>query len=451
MKINIVFMVGIACLCNFSNAQDSFPPVISVNEATYETAALPSEGVVSPSDKSMFGFVQQQLQMPKSGSPSVPVPRPIFTQQQPQIIPQAIPQNLVPQNSVPQVMAPPITTPQMIAPQITPTPSQDIYQQPFLQDSECTNCGGNCLGSCEPLSIGGCNSCGGGSCMGSCFPTPRYLIVDALYFDREASITPASSGFALSPFDYELGARITIGTRFDGEYGTELTFVGPFQWNDSIRSNSAAGALNTLFTPGAGLNAGNFTAFNNANFHQQTQDSSLNSIELNKTFWGWDVISFSAGMRYVRFEDDFQFLSNSAGQAGRYSLNINNQLIGAQVGTELFYDIGARTSLSVRAKLGGFANYHNGGATLVNNGATVLFTSDDDTDFSGLFELGGTAHWEIGDCFRFRAGYEMWVISDLATTQENVTPVVAQTTGTNLRNDEDLLFHGLSLGLEIFW
>ena len=280
------------------------------------------------------------------------------------------------------------------------------------------------------------------------------LLVEGLYFDRVGGFFSRSDRFILDPYEYELGGRITYGTRKDDLNGSEISFVGPFEWEEAQTRQDAGGGLNSLFstTPEGGVAPGNLSAFNNARYHFQAIDSSLNNLEYNKVWHGWDVMKFVLGMRYTRVQDKYSFISrNNVGEVGTLFQETTNNLIGPQVGGELFYDVGERFSYSLRGKLGLMANLYDGQARLNNNGFLISNSDNDNVDFSGLFEFGATAHYQLGPSFRLRAGYEAWVLTEMATVRDNVDFQITRSIGRNTQNDDDIVFHGASVGLELFW
>ena len=53
----------------------------------------------------------------------------------------------------------------------------------------------------------------------------------------------------------------------------------------------------------------NISAFEQAELHQQTFTSWFYSGEINRKWWGWDVISTSLGLRYIYYGEAYEFFS----------------------------------------------------------------------------------------------------------------------------------------------
>ena len=142
--------------------------------------------------------------------------------------------------------------------------------------------------------------------------------------------------------------------------------------------------------------------------------------------------------------------------------NINN-LIGAHVGGELFYDVGFRSSVSLTGKTGAYLNFADVDTTFVNDGNTFIDRDVDDTHLASSIELGIMGHYQLNPRARFRLGYDVLLLWGLFTVENNaprlsndpflIPPpnILTPLTGSDLNtNNDTVVFHGLSFGLEIF-
>ena len=286
---------------------------------------------------------------------------------------------------------------------------------------------------------------------GCCFQPQYYFLFEGVFLDRKGSLLTLSQNFAIDPFDYNLGGRFTYRSRPTYDNGVELSYVGLFNWDETARRTSTMNDLNSTFTPGAGLTAANFSAFNNARFHQQRFESSLHSVEYQNVKWGYDGTSYTAGLRYLLLQDEFQFDSiNGAGQRGQFNLDTTNNLIGPQVGINCTRDMGNGFSFSLKGKLGLMANINNSETRLDNNGFLVA-NNDDNVSFSALFEVGALAHYQINSFCRLRAGYEAWLITGVATVEDNLNSTISRSTGSIVNSGDDAFLNGFTVGLELFY
>src|SRR5690606_36510918 len=149
------------------------------------------------------------------------------------------------------------------------------------------------------------------------------------------------------------GGRATIGRRGDCVNGWEASFMTTADpW--AARETRVGAGLNTYMTPVDGLTHANISVFNGASFQELALSSRLYSLEINRLEWGWDVLSTSFGLRYIQLEDQLRDTSVRGGETGTLQIATNNHLIGPQIGSELFYDIGGRVFLSGKGKLVAF-------------------------------------------------------------------------------------------------
>jgi hypothetical protein len=281
-------------------------------------------------------------------------------------------------------------------------------------------------------------------------PPGWYGRAELLAFTREGPRhRTLSNGFFVGGFDYQAGGRATIGRRFNCLDAIEVSFVGAFEWDRTAENWSEGGNLQSLFLVGGGLTRDEISAFNDAVFHRQTYATELDNIEVNRKWLCWDVFSSFVGFRYVSVDDDMRFASvDSNGELGVFMIGTDNDLYGAQIGSELMYPYG-RLSLSGVGKLGVFLDINRGGTTLINDGIVRLANGVDDSDFSFLAELGISASVRITRCLSVRAGYEFWYIYGLALAAEQPMHVLTAATGLRLDEDGDVFFHGGSAGIEL--
>ena len=267
---------------------------------------------------------------------------------------------------------------------------------------------------------------------GSVSASRCYVHAEALLYTRADGDISAPNIVALNDFDFGPGLRLTLGRKSDSISGRELGFFALTDIDeDSLVTNSP---------------------FIAEDFQEQSKESSLYSIEYNRVNWGWDLVKTYVGVKYLRFEDSYQLLAADPIPANNsfQALDASNNLIGAHVGGELFYDIGYRWSGSIGGKYGIFANFNEFEATNgVANGP--LFSSDEDNGtISTIAELNFLAHYQIRTNLRFQVGYNLLFIGNVATVEDNFTQAVPSLNGIEATDSDDVFFHGLSFGLEFY-
>lgn len=340
---------------------------------------------------------------------------------------------------------------------------QAIVGQSYLNSDpqgDCQHCGGS---GCSHCGLGGWNSLGNrsmlnlsGNCDNGCFGllpcAQNYFIADVLYWTRNGGNVLGTNFGGVYDYDWNFGTQFTMGTRVDPLYGHELTYFGLFGLDAGHTDVSPAGEINANFTPSGGLTFANTSAFFDAVETTQTASSSLNSFQVNRVRLGWDVVQSHLGLRYIRFDEDYQLQSrNLSGDTGLLSLDARNNLIGPEVGIKLFYDVGRRISFSTHWKLGGYLNSYRTSTFLQNNGVTRVDNSDSGTGFAASFDLGANAHIHLTQRLRLRGGYGILWLWDVASVTGNFPSSLTPASGTSTNDSENAIFHGANVGFEYYW
>ena len=237
-----------------------------------------------------------------------------------------------------------------------------------------------------------------------------------MYFVNEGSgPVSLSDAYALQEFSHELGLRVTVGRRWDCAEALEVSYVGPLKWE--VAGDASGFPLNSDFVvPNGDVNV---SAFNHAEYHRQTYESTLHSLEINERFFDWDTMSCLLGLRYMDFDEEFSFESQGPAplaEQGLFTVGTRNRLIGPQCGLDVIHPFGAsdRLSLIAKTKLGIYANFAEGQVRLVNAGVQELDNNDDEVAFAFQGELGLLANLRITRRLSVRCGYELWYLYGLA-------------------------------------
>ena len=324
---------------------------------------------------------------------------------------------------------------------------------------------GNCDTCGDSLVDGSCSTCGPGAghsdgpvirdygTFGSVSAANRYLYADALIMTRDDGDIANSNFGTLNDFDFEAGLRVTYGTRDDSIFGQEISFFALPGVEEEISRTDGPGRLSVNTVPSSFAGPAP-PAFFNATEQTQTKESDLYSLELNRVNWGWDLIKTFAGVKFVKFDDSYNVTSSGITPlgdptSGDFTLDASNTLLGAQIGGELFYDVGYRWSASGFGKFGLFANFNDFDTNF--NVDDVNFSSEnDDVTLSTVIELGVLAHYQIRTNLRFRAGYNAFFISNVASVSDNIGQSAGLFTGAETTDSDDVFFHGFNFGLEFY-
>lgn len=278
-----------------------------------------------------------------------------------------------------------------------------------------------------------------------------YLFTEMLYMARDGGDFTMSYAPQQESYGFEPGMRMTLGRRLDSIEGRELGFT---VMETMTSHTSAFSPTNTLFTwlqPGAGFNSTNLSSFNNASFHHSFSKSHYYSADYNRVNWNWDVMSTFIGLRYTGMDELYALHSvGGGGDLGAYRLRARNHMVGPQVGGTLHYDIGRKLSFSLSAKIAGYANFYQTDTEFANNSVRLMDVKDSRADLAWGTELAGFAHYSLTPRARIKGGYELWFYERVATSEGQVTGFVSPFSGSVAQNQDEAIFYGFSLGLELY-
>ena len=288
--------------------------------------------------------------------------------------------------------------------------------------------------------------------LGSCGPENCrlfYASVEALYWKQnEDQSLGLVAGRRLEDFDYEFASRITVGQMMNCSQGVEAVYTGPFKFT---RARDVVGTnLNSRVTSVVPGFLANLDTFNNATRQSESLETKLNSFELNRRRFSSDLFSTTLGLRFVSYDERFRYVSVAADQAGvgLFQNDLQNFLIGAQVGANMYRPISQRLSFGGWGKAGVFANFDESRTFLSNRGTVLADTQRNDVDFAGLLQGNVGLRYRILPRFDITAGYEALFIPGVATASQQRQFPLTVDSGNDVRADDSVFFHGANVGLE---
>jgi hypothetical protein len=173
------------------------------------------------------------------------------------------------------------------------------------------------------------------------------------------------------------------------------------------------------------------------------------------------TLTFLAGMRYLNLHDRLNWAAtgipdttnNAANTAnGQYGVNLDNNLLGTQVGVGMAYEAD-RWSVSALVKGGGFWNSvdMNSGFSIdgVNGSLGAGQTNADADNLSFMGQVLVQGRWHIRPNMSLRLGAELMVIESLAVApfQLNFIPG----SYPSISQSADNVYMGTSIGWESYW
>ena len=275
----------------------------------------------------------------------------------------------------------------------------------------------------------------------------QIYVAKAMYAFLDQNTVAGSNFFGTPGYDGTFGGQVGYIEK-SGVWGREFFYTGFESWTTgrTVSSGGLAG-MTALFQPGLGLGAS--FPFTNAFVQRQSAKARLHSIELNRSYWFWDVAKIQAGIRYTYFQDKY-LLQSSNVVAGTYSMDAKNHLLGPQIGIEFFYDVGRRFAFTFRGKFGGGLNSYPTKINGVSNGAVFFNAEREEADWMWHAEMGLHAHWKISPCSRMVCGYDLLHLSQINNTTNMLISGTLPVQALNYRNDNELWVNALSFGIEFF-
>lgn len=281
-------------------------------------------------------------------------------------------------------------------------------------------------------------------------PPRWYAVGDAFALVREGGErTTLSQAFSLPDWDFQLFGRLTAGYTRDCLNGWEVTYIGGGKWRNTATATGTD--LDSRLVAGIDIDPADLQPFNNAVFHSQQYESELHSAEVMRKWFGWDVISVSKGVRWIRLDDEFAFFSiNGTGDTGLALVDLQNDLILAQLRLELMRPLG---SLTYGGKLAGGIglNFNNGLFRVTNNGNPVIDNFSDSEEFAYTVEAGYFAYYRVTPCITARVGYEGLLIGGLALANEQIRGPLTSASGLAFEEHGVIFVHGGFAGVEVVW
>jgi hypothetical protein len=181
-------------------------------------------------------------------------------------------------------------------------------------------------------------------------------------------------------------------------------------------------------------------------------------------------LSGALGARFLRFDDGFLFASSKSGdftdlnQVARYNVDVENYLVGAQLGARADYYSASRWSLFGGIKFGIYGNYMTGSQYVadglgnyatINNGpnsgmAWNMKGHKKDVSFLGEVRLGGA--YQISQHWRAVASYRAVAVTGIALSTNQVPDNFGDYYGArNIDSNGSLILHGVQMGAEFVY
>lgn len=364
-------------------------------------------------------------------------------------------------------------------------------------------------GGCPQCGGMGCDMCGGGhgglgnGLLGDVFglvaPYPdggcaavRWydFSVDFMHLRREDAgrrVDFASTGALIPPdivlssndldFDNESSFRFSAMFQVGPGSNVEFTYFGLFFWDDRAVATDPNGQLFSAFSefgtlPGA-VGVG-FAETDLSDLQAIDYESSFDSFEVNfRQRWVAPNCryqgSWLAGVRYFKLDEDFNYFTQSIANQDpgpppgviptlNNNINVHNNMVGAQLGGDMWVCVLPGLRLGGEAKAGVFGNRAAVENTIeVNTGALPVVEDlvRNDVSFIGQAEVMAT--YRLNYNWTLRGGYQFLFVDGVALAPENFNPVAPlildplSTRTASINDNGSVFYHGWSVGAEFMW
>ncbi len=308
---------------------------------------------------------------------------------------------------------------------------------------------------------------------------PRFSQIS--YDDTNLVGQVLSTNAGLGQWDF--GPQATIGWNINPCWALEFTYWGIYAEDTGATAYASqlVGNLNSAldFSP-LNIGADNVNdLYDAAQAHRIARDYSVSNFELNLIGGQFPRMdgscfrtSYLAGLRYLRFGEQFQYASADANPVfgadptneAFYDIDAQNNLWGLQLGGRADWFVTPRFSIYAAPKFGIYANYMEQHSRIYNvNGAAVVgpgnplaggvydIASDKTiTSFIGELDLG--LSYQFTECWSAAIGYRALAVSGVAYATDQIPSHFADLPGVVAIDDNaDMILHGGYAAITLTW
>ncbi|MCI0361151.1 MAG: BBP7 family outer membrane beta-barrel protein [Planctomycetaceae bacterium] len=288
-------------------------------------------------------------------------------------------------------------------------------------------------------------------------------------------------------FDAESSFRFSAMFQWGAGSNIEFTYFGLFFWDDAA---SVTDPTNSLFSPFSefGLNPPppGFAETDEADFVAIDYESSFDSFEVNfRQRWMAPNCRYQGscilGVRYFKLDEDFNYFTQSTAHTIpgdpladppipdvipglAYNVNVHNNMVGAQIGGDIWMCILPGLRVGAEGKAAVLANRAAVESTIATNvpdaaGVVPAPEIEDlvENDVAFLGEANLFVTYRLNYQWTLRGGYQFLYVDGVALGPENFNaapPLLLDPASTRVAaiNDNGAVFyHGWFAGTEFMW
>ena len=283
------------------------------------------------------------------------------------------------------------------------------------------------------------------------------------------------------------GAETRLGKYFSNTWAIEGAYWGLYpdveefgvqQSNLTGDLRTALGFNNLLYNPGGGPipvaqvfgDATQTAAAHRLRRSYEVHNAEINFVNTPAIACGNFSYSFLAGARYFKYSDGLTFstdyvnsiFGDDPANELHYDVDVDNNLVGFQMGSRMDYRIGCKLTVNGGANFGVYNNHitqlqrirgGNGFAYDVANTEDYnIRSSDDDLAFLGDISLG--LGYDVGCNWRVTGGYRLIAASGIANSASQIPrdrDFYIYDSVRNIDSHDSLILHGAYFGVERVW
>ena len=266
-------------------------------------------------------------------------------------------------------------------------------------------------------------------------------------------------------FDPTSGARVTGAYIIGPSTTLEATYFGSFNWTSSATAIDPAN-LYSVFSNYGQTPLFGFPVVDRADSQSLFYGSQLDNGELNlRQRWvSANCLlhgSYLAGVRYVSLTEDFRFTSQAGTSNFDYLTYTQNDMIGFQLGTDMFICVSPRFKFGGELKAGIYGNRatQNTVVSIADpaGGAGMRERASED-DAALVGEGGVIGIFRVTPRLAIRGGYQFVYLNGVALAIDNFNSQAPLNANAGLVQREprlddnsEALYHGATLGVEWTW
>jgi hypothetical protein len=346
------------------------------------------------------------------------------------------------------------------------------YDSALSGDAGCSTCNGG---------DSGMGDCGCGMNVCDCCPPCWFGSLAALYMERNRPNPYQLSFDTTNPVgelilnidtvgDWEAGFEARVGRYIGCNSAVEVGYWTLDNFGGQVFAFDPAG-VGGLNTPidFRSLNFGGTPVtdwFDNAQAHRFTRNDEIHNVEINFLRWSANCdpcarlqTSGLVGVRYFQFREGWELASSDndptfgvdpTGEA-YYNINVDNDMLGVQIGGRASYCITQRLSAYAAPRVGVFWNNISHRSSITSgDGQTALDISSDRDVWSLLAQLDVGGNLQVTPNIGLWAGYRVVAISGIALADDQVPYLADDLFGiSDIDHNANLVLHGVMGGVTV--